>query len=436
MRLYGACFSLFITLTCVCISAQTNSANSVLPKLIRFSGKVSNGSGKTQSVIVGLTFSLYQEEQGGAPLWLETQNIQLDANGHYTASLGASKPEGLPIELFASGEARWLGVQPQGQPEQPRVLLLAVPYALEAVDAGTIGGLPPSAFVLANGEGGTAASESSSSQPSLDVTPKSGAPAALKTVKTPGGSVGFVPLWTSANIIGNSVLFQTPAGAVGIGTTAPGVKTEIANGGSPYNLYLSGFAPSLFFGGVSGINPNGGTGQTSAGYVAFATSAGAYTAQAGDLILATQSWQAGNSNAIRFMTPADDSGDYRPVMNLLRSGNVGIGTATPSARLDVIGGVKVEGAGNGITFPDGSTQTTASAQGPQGPPGPQGAQGPPGPPVHTSAVCGNASCSSACTKGLVSQQQVPRSGGSCFVTSDTGSCGSTIALQWCCVCSP
>ena len=43
--------------------------------------------------------------------------------------------------------------------------------------------------------------------------------------------------------------------------------------------------------------------------------------------------------------------------------NVGIGTATPSAALDVVGGVKIEGSGNGLTFPDGSKQTTAATGG-------------------------------------------------------------------------
>ena len=140
-------------------------------------------------------------------------------------------------------------------------------------------------------------------------------------------------------------------------------------------------------------------------------------------------------------------------------GNVAIGTTNPTARLDVIGSIKCEGGGSGIIFPDGSQQTTAELTGPAGPTGPQGPSGPTGatgpqgpagptgatgpkgpagptgPPVHTSAVCGNASCSSACTKGTVSQQQVPP-GGTCFVTSDTGTCGSTISGQWCCVCSP
>jgi hypothetical protein len=99
--------------------------------------------------VAGITFALYSEPTGGAPLWLETQNVTADSNGRYTALLGATKPDGLPAELFTSEQARWVGVQVQGQPEQPRVLLVSAPYALKAGDAETIGGLPPSAFVLA-----------------------------------------------------------------------------------------------------------------------------------------------------------------------------------------------------------------------------------------------------------------------------------------------
>src|SRR5216684_5687686 len=81
-------------------------------------------------------------------LWLESQNIQADAKGNYTIQLGATKPEGLPLDLFTSGEARWLGVTVNGGQEQPRVLLLSVPYALQAAYAEMQRQLP-SAFVLA-----------------------------------------------------------------------------------------------------------------------------------------------------------------------------------------------------------------------------------------------------------------------------------------------
>ena len=59
-------------------------------------------------------------------------------------SSGAKTPAGLPLELFTTGAARWLAVEP-GVPAAinlSRILLVGVPYALKAVDADTLGGKP------------------------------------------------------------------------------------------------------------------------------------------------------------------------------------------------------------------------------------------------------------------------------------------------------
>ena len=68
--------------------------------------------------------------------------------------LGAESASGLPLDLFTSGKALWLGVQPQlpAVGESSRVLLVAVPYALKAADADTLGGKP--ALGLCNHGGG------------------------------------------------------------------------------------------------------------------------------------------------------------------------------------------------------------------------------------------------------------------------------------------
>ncbi len=193
---------------CGTSSAQSQSANvaspksSAVPNRVRFQGSIEDQNGKAISGIAGVTFALYQEEQGGGALWMETQNVQADATGRYSVSLGANKP--LPVELFSSGEARWLGVQVAGQKEQNRILLLSVPYALKAADAETVGGLPPSAFVLAappsGGNGGAASALSSSAGILLPAT----------IVGT--GTTNFLPLWTNATTLGSSALFQTGTG--------------------------------------------------------------------------------------------------------------------------------------------------------------------------------------------------------------------------------
>src|SRR5260370_14583901 len=130
-------------------AVPTTAPQTGVPRLIKFAGSATSAEGKALSGTVGITFAIYQDQQGGAPLWMETQNVTPDRSGHYTALLGATKPDGLPMDLFTSGHARWLGASINGGEEQPRVLLLSVPHALQAADAHTIGGLPPSAFMLA-----------------------------------------------------------------------------------------------------------------------------------------------------------------------------------------------------------------------------------------------------------------------------------------------
>ncbi|MGA9898829.1 MAG: tail fiber domain-containing protein, partial [Terriglobales bacterium] len=108
----------------------------------------------------------------------------------------------------------------QGQDEQPRVMLLAVPYALKAGDATTIGGLPPSAFMLA---------APGSSGPGD--TPGNGAPIVNKTAVVSGsGTSDFIPLWSSSTILSNSILFQSGTTSIGINTTTPAATLDV-NGG-------------------------------------------------------------------------------------------------------------------------------------------------------------------------------------------------------------
>src|SRR6267142_4246352 len=134
-----------------------------VPRLVKFAGTPKDELGKSRTGIVGVTFAVYKEQEGGAALWLETQNVELDEQGRYTALLGATKSEGLPLELFTTGEPRWLGVQVNlpKELEQPRVLLVSVPYALKAADAETLGGKSLSSFVLAAPplEGGASTSQ-------------------------------------------------------------------------------------------------------------------------------------------------------------------------------------------------------------------------------------------------------------------------------------
>jgi len=152
LRAYFVIVSFLCAVICT-TQSQTAAPNSgpgstQVPRLIKFSGLAQDATHKPVSGVVGITFSLYKDQEGGSPLWIETQNVQADATGHYTALLGSASTDGVPLSLFSSGEAQWLGVQIQGQAAQARVLLVSVPYAFKAHEAETLSGRSISDFVL------------------------------------------------------------------------------------------------------------------------------------------------------------------------------------------------------------------------------------------------------------------------------------------------
>jgi hypothetical protein len=223
---------LIISATAVWSQQNANSAvdqpagsTSQLPRLVRFSGTLKDVDGRPLTGITGVTFSLYSEQAGGAALWLETQNITADSNGHYVALLGSSTPDGLPAEIFTSEQARWVGVQVSGQAEQPRVLLVAVPYALKSGDAETIGGLPASAFVLANGAQGAAVGTKSAPAPASNAASKNAVPPANPDV-TGKGVVDYIPMWDTTSDIVDSIIFQKSS-EIGINTTTPAATLDV-----------------------------------------------------------------------------------------------------------------------------------------------------------------------------------------------------------------
>lgn len=231
--------SLVLSLVQLTVAQTPTQTASALPRLVRFGGTVKDLNGNPLAGVVGITFSLYSEQSGGAALWLETQNVTADGNGHYTVLLGSTKPDGLPGELFTSEQARWVGVQVSGQTEQPRMLLVSAPYALKAGDAETIGGLPPSAFMLA----APLASGPAPARTSAVAKAGSASPAAATDVTTTGGKVNYLPVFNGPSTIVDSVVYQSGT-KVGINTITPSATLDV-NG----NLFL----PNTNSGGTLGV---------------------------------------------------------------------------------------------------------------------------------------------------------------------------------------
>jgi hypothetical protein len=126
---------------------ETKSIDSPIPSVLKFSGSVREIDGKIKSGICGMTFALYRDESGGAPLWIETQTVTLDSQGRFTVILGSVSSAGVPADIFTSGEPRWVGITPDDTIERPRTLLTTVPYAFKASNADRLGGKSAEEFV-------------------------------------------------------------------------------------------------------------------------------------------------------------------------------------------------------------------------------------------------------------------------------------------------
>jgi hypothetical protein len=227
------------TLLCVSISSaqQTSTisttANTSVPNLIRYTGalKDAQGAALTSTIPVGVMFAIYNQQDGGAAVWQETQNVTPDSNGQYSVILGSTTATGLPDDLFSQQEQRWLGVQVQGEAEQARVLLVSVPYAFKAHEADTLGGLPASAFVQAAPTG--AASGSAAAGTAVNALGTAGTTASGKTEsgkKLPPGPCnpqsGYLTYWDSTGALCASSLFYLNNN-IGIGTTTPSTTLEV-----------------------------------------------------------------------------------------------------------------------------------------------------------------------------------------------------------------
>jgi hypothetical protein len=106
-------------------------------RILRLRAVLKDREGNHLTGVVGVLFAIYEQKEGGAPLWQEVQNIEAGERGRFTALVGSTTSEGIPPELFTTEKARWLGKQVllPGEVEQPRIRLVSTPYGLRAESA-------------------------------------------------------------------------------------------------------------------------------------------------------------------------------------------------------------------------------------------------------------------------------------------------------------
>src|SRR5271163_1209087 len=95
----------FFTLLLASIASAQQTPTTAVPNLIRYSGTLKHVQGMTvSSTTTGVTFAIYKQQDGGAPIWMETQNVSTDTIGNYGVLLGSTTATGLPSDLFSQEE--------------------------------------------------------------------------------------------------------------------------------------------------------------------------------------------------------------------------------------------------------------------------------------------------------------------------------------------
>ncbi len=113
----------------ISLLADITPAFAVVSDLIPIGGILTDLDGVPLDGPVQIALALYDAETGGSKLWSDELEIQVDA-GAFTAYLGDNEP--LDLLDIVGAEELWLGITVGSDSEAERILLAAVPYAIEA----------------------------------------------------------------------------------------------------------------------------------------------------------------------------------------------------------------------------------------------------------------------------------------------------------------
>lgn len=165
---------------------------------------------------------------------------------------------------------------------------------------------------------------------------------------------------------GSTGLAVSSTGNVGIGTgTSPVAKLtvqpatdaqvglRVTNGVADGSALSGNIVLQTLTGGNSGYSYLGFNGSNANGETRYSTS--------------RNRWRLGvdqRVNTDEFFLDTYNGTTGQRILTVNTFNNVGIGTSSPTQKLEVAGGIKFTGTGSVLTFPDGTTQTTAATSAP------------------------------------------------------------------------
>lgn len=75
--------SLWLGLSLVATAVQAASTPGASPRLMKLGGVLKDAQGEPRSGTLRVTFAIYAEPEGGAPLWAEAQEVAVGAHARY-----------------------------------------------------------------------------------------------------------------------------------------------------------------------------------------------------------------------------------------------------------------------------------------------------------------------------------------------------------------
>ena len=316
-----------------------------------------------------LTFRLYDALESGTLAWEESHTVYLD-NGFYSVVLGADEANNPIDALLLDGGSLYLELQVQGEsPLEPRHVLTSVPYSVVAgTSTNVAGGTVDASTIRVNGAevidssgawvgastgideatvedyitngaidlhagttigGGECLVADSSGNvgignttptEALDVT---GNIIASGTICDTNGCVGSGGSGTSPwSQSGQDISYST--GSVGIGTSSPGQALEVASSTNDY------------VGGIILLTDTTTMAEGVGGGITFRGKYSTVTTEFAAIRAAKSNGTSGNYDAdMAFFTRTNGEGNQGERMRIDSSGNVGIGTTSPTSSLDI-----------------------------------------------------------------------------------------------------